>query len=422
MTRSSRGAEELAQRQHTGVMDDRPGPLQGVRVVDLSRVLSGGHASVVLGDLGADVIKVERPGGGDEMRAATSGLPFSPYFEAYSRNKRSIVVDLKTRAGRDVLLRMVESSDILLENFRPGTLEKLEIGPDALLERNPSLVIARISGWGQSGPYSERPGFGTLAEAVSGFMIRNGYEDRPPAPAPIALADMIAGLYAAAAAVAAVLHVRAGGGGQVVDVSLFEPLFSMMGPDALFAQLGVLPERGEGTRASSIKGTFHCLDGKWLAISAGTDSTVDRLLASLDRLDLLEDPRFSTYEARLEHRSVMNDIIQELLGALTREQALTKLLADGVTAAPLYDTYEAMSDPHFRARGVIVDLPSRIPGLETMKMHGIVPHMSLTPSGIHRPAPRLGEHTREVLVEFGYTDEAIERLASAGTVEFEVSK
>lgn len=421
MTHSSRSTEEQAPGRAPGLSEE-PGPLQGVRVVDLTRVLAGGHASVVLADLGADVIKVERPGGGDEMRLTTSGLPFSPYFETYSRNKRSIVIDLKTKAGRDVLLRMVESSDILVENFRPGTLEKLKIGPDVLLERNPSLVIVRISGWGQSGPYAERPGFGTLAEAVSGFMIRNGYEDRPPAPAPIALADMIAGLYAAATAAAAIFHVHAGGDGQVIDVSLFEPLFSMMGPDAMFAQMGVVPERGEGTRASSIKGTYLCSDGKWLAISAATDSTVDRLLASLGRLDLLEDPRFSTYEARLDHRSEMNDIIQEQLGVLTRELALGKLHADGVTAAPLYDVYEAMSDPHFRARGVIVDLPSRIPGLDTMKMHGIVPHMSRTPSGIHRPAPRLGEHTREVLNEFGYTDEEISRLATAGTIEFEVPK
>lgn len=394
---------------------DAVGPLRGVRVLDLSRLASGGHAGLVLADLGADVVKVERPGIGDEMRGAQiKGV--ATYWTVYNRNKRSIVVDLKSDEGRQLLLDILPQFDALLENFRPGTLESLGLGPEVLLERNPKIVITRISGWGQTGPYAHRPGFGTLAEAVSGFMIRNGYADRSPMPAPTALADMIAGLYAACTTVAAVHHSRGGGDGQVVDVSLFEPMVSIMGPDALLDQLDRLPVRGEGTRASSVKGIYECADGLWVALSAGTEGIVRRVFTAIDAEDLLLDPRFSSYDARLRHQEDLNKIIGVWVASRTREDALAHLQGHGVTAGPLYAVSDARQDPHFRARQVFVDVPGREGEPETIAMHNVVPRMSATPSGIRRPAPLLGEDTVDVLIEAGLDEERIKSLMSAGVI------
>lgn len=400
-------------------MDYQPeaeGPLSDVRVLDLARLASGGHCSVVLADLGADVIKLERPRTGDELRGAViSGV--AAYWVAYSRNKRSMVVDLKSDEGRQLLLDILPNYDALLENFRPGTLEELGIGPEVLLERHPGLVITRISGWGQSGPYAQRPGFGTLAEAVSGFMVRNGYADRPPVPAPTALADMVAGLYASSATIAAIHHSRRTGAGQVVDVSLFEPLVSIMGPDALLHQIGKLPVRGEGTRASSVKGIFECADGGWVAMSAATETIVQRLFEAIDRSDLAEDPMFASYQARLDHRDEINAIIGEWIHRAPRDEVLRHLNSHGVTVAPLYSMDDARRDPHFIAREVFVDLPGRAGEPETVATHNVVPKMSRTPSGIRRPAPMLGEHTREALLECGVEPDRIDQLFDEGVLE-----
>lgn len=391
------------------------GPLHGCRVLDLSRLVSGGHCGVVLADLGADVVKVERPDGGDELRGGRiAGV--AAFWTVYNRNKKSISLNLKSDEGRQILLDLVRNADALLENFRPGTLEKLGLAPDVLLAVNPRLVITRISGWGQTGPYSEMPGFGTLAEAVSGFMYRNGFADRPPAPPPTALADMVAGLYAATATVAAVLHARGGGAGQTIDVSLFEPLASIMGPDALLDQLGHLPTRGEGTRASSVKGVFKTSDGKWLALSAGAERIVKSLFAAIGEPDALADPRFSEYQARLDHRDEINAIIGRWVETRAAAEVLDALRGEGVTIAPVLSMADARQDPHFLAREVYVDVPGRDGEPEMIAMHNVVPRMSATPSGLRRPAPRLGEHNAEVLAEVGISDEAVSELAERGVI------
>ena len=395
---------------------DARGPLEGVRVLDLGRLAAGGHCGLVLADLGADVVKVERPEVGDEMRGM-GNASISAYWVVYNRNKRSIALDLKSEEGRALLLEILPKFDVLAENFRPGTLESLGLSPETLLARHPRLVITRLSGWGQTGPYAHRPGFGTLAEAVSGYMLRNGYADRAPVPAPTALADMVAGLYGACATVAAVLHARSGGPGQVIDVSLFEPMTSIMGPDALLDQLGRLPVRGEGTRASSVKGIFECSDGLWIALSAGTDSIVQRVFEALDMSDFANDPRFATYDGRLQNREAINAIIAEWTRQRSREEALAHFHRHGVTAGPLYAVPDARHDPHFQARNVFVDVPGRPGEPERVAMHNIVPRMSATPSGIRRPAPLLGEHTTDVLREAGLTQERISALLADKILE-----
>ncbi len=400
----------------TEYQPDAKGPLDGVRVLDLGRIAAGGHCGLVMADLGADVVKVERPRLGDELRGVGHG-GISPYWTVYNRNKRSMVIDLKAPEGRALLLEILPQFDVIMENFRPGTLESLGLGPETLLDRHPGLVVTRLSGWGQTGPYADRPGFGTLAEAVSGYMVRNGYADRPPVPAPTALADMVAGLYAACATVAATLHVRAGGPGQVVDVSLFEPMVSIMGPDALLDQLGRLPVRGEGTRASSVKGIFECADGRWIALSAGTDSIVQRVFGALGIEDFASDERFATYQSRLDHREEINAIIGDWARQRSRDEALAHFHAHGVTAGPLYAVTDARQDPHFRAREVFVDVPGRAGEPDRVAMHNIVPRMSATPSGIRRPAPLLGEDTSDVLREAGLSDTRIEALLADKIVE-----
>ena len=387
------------------------GPLAGVRVLDLTRLVAGAQFGLVLGDLGADVIKVERPGGGDPLRRTTvDGC--DAYWRAYARNKRSITLDLANARGRELLLQLVAGADLLAENFAPGVLERLCGGPDALLERNPRLVVVRISGWGQTGPRASQPGFGTLAEAYAGFTYLNGTPDGPPVQAPLSLADTVAGTYAAAAAVAALWNVRVNGGaGQIVDVSLFEPLFSIMGADATaYAAGGHLRTRGTGAGVSSVRGAFRTSDGHWVAVSAATDETAARFLAAIERSDLLDDPRFATSEARLAHREALNAELAAVLARFTRDELLELATQHRLTLGPVYDILDALADEHYRAREVIVEMDDGV------VLHNVVPRLSGTPAALHRPPPGLGEHNAEVYGELGIGAEELARLTEERVV------
>jgi crotonobetainyl-CoA:carnitine CoA-transferase CaiB-like acyl-CoA transferase len=387
------------------------GPLKGVRVLDLTRLVSGAQFGLVLGDLGADVVKVERPGVGDPFRYTTVD-GYDAYWRAYARNKRSITLDLAAPRGRELLLRLAETADLLAENFTPGVLERLVGGPDALLERNPRLVIVRISGWGQTGPRASRPGFGTLAEAYSGFTHLSGAADGPPAQAPLSLADTVAGTYAASAALAALWDVRVNGGeGQVVDVSLYEPLFSIMGADATaYAARGRRRARGTGAGVSSVRGVFQTSDEHWVAISAATDETAARFFAAVGRADLLDDPRFATSEARLANRDVLNDVLAGEFSRYTRDEILGLAERNRLTIGPVYDILDALDDEHYRARETIVELEDGV------VLQNVVPRLSRTPAAIRLPAPGLGEHNAEIYGELGLTAEELDELAREGIV------
>jgi crotonobetainyl-CoA:carnitine CoA-transferase CaiB-like acyl-CoA transferase len=390
---------------------DSRGPLAGVRVLDLTRLVSGAQLGLVLGDLGADVVKVERPGAGDPFRYTTVD-GYDAYWRAYARNKRSVTLDLADLRGRELLLRLAETADVLTENFTPGVLERLVGGPAALLERNPRLVIVRISGWGQTGPRSSRPGFGTLAEAYSGFTYLNGVADGPPAQAPLSLADTVAGTYAASAALAALWNVRVNGGtGQVVDVSLYEPLFSIMGADATaYAARGRLRERGTGAGVSSVRGVFQTSDEHWVAISAATDETAARFFAAVGRSDLLDDPRFATSEARLANRDALNDVLAGEFMRYTRDEILDLAERNRLTIGPVYDILDALEDEHYRARQTIVELEDGV------VLQNVVPRLSRTPAAIRLPAPVLGEHNEEVYGELGLNQDDLAALAADGVV------
>jgi crotonobetainyl-CoA:carnitine CoA-transferase CaiB-like acyl-CoA transferase len=387
------------------------GPLAGVRVLDLTRLVSGAQLGIVLGDLGADVIKVERPGSGDSFRDTTID-GFDAYWRAYARNKRSVTLNLADPRGRDLLLRLAETADVLGENFTPGVLERLVGGPEALLERNPRLVIVRITGWGQTGPRAAQPGFGTLAEAYSGFTYLNGAPDGPPVQAPLSLADAVAGTYAASAALAALWNVRVNGGsGQVVDVSLYEPLHSIMGADATaYAARGHRRRRGDGAGVSSVRGAFRTRDGHWVAISAATDETAARFFAAIGREDLLEDERFASAGARFRNREALNSVLADEFLRFTRGELDALAAQQRLTIGPVYDVVDTLQDEHYRARETLVEMEDGV------VLQNVVPRLSETPGAIRLPAPALGEHNREVYGELGLDAGELARLAGEGVV------
>jgi crotonobetainyl-CoA:carnitine CoA-transferase CaiB-like acyl-CoA transferase len=359
---------------------------------------------MLLGDLGADVIKVERPRVGDPLRHTTTD-GYDAFWRTYARNKRSVTLDLSHPRGRDVLLQLAATADVLAENFTPGVLERLCGGPEALLERSPKLVIVRITGWGQTGPRASGPGFGTLAEAFAGFTFLNGAADGPPHPPPLSLADSVAGTWAAAAALAALWDARVNGGaGQVVDISLYEPLFAIMGAEATVAAAGGRTRgRGEGAGVSSIRGAFPTSDGHWVAISAATDETAARFFATFECGQLLDDPRFATAEARHGHRVELHAALTEVFGRFTRTETLERAGRGRVTIGPVYDVLDALADEHYRARETVVEME------DGSVLTNVVPRLSRTPGEIRLPAPALGEHNAEVYGELGLDADELAR-------------
>jgi crotonobetainyl-CoA:carnitine CoA-transferase CaiB-like acyl-CoA transferase len=403
------------------------GPLDGVRVLDLSRLVAGNMVSLQLADFGADVIKIEPPAGDPLRDWRDGGEPL--YWKTYCRNKRSLVLNLRHASAKDALLRLVAGADVFIENYRPGTLEEMGLGPDVLLATNPDLIVVRVSGFGQTGPYAPLPGFGTLVEAMSGLAARTGFADREPVLPPLALADMIAGLYGAFAVVTA-LRARdhgasrgegsprsAGAGavrGQIIDLTLLESIFSVLGPEAAIHRVtGVVKERtGSGSNISAPRNVYRCADGKYVAISGSTENMARRIFQAIGRADMIADPRFSTNSARVANRPLVDAAVGGWFATKSRDAALALMRDANVTAGPVYDIADAAADPHFRERGVIVEVEDA--ALGSLPMHDIVPRLSRTPGVWRRPAPALGEHTDAVLAEAGLDPDVIARMRREG--------
>lgn len=395
---------------------DAKGPLDGVRVLDLSRLVAGNALTHVLADFGADVIKVENPEGGDDLRHWRVG-EISVHWKVYARNKRSLGLDYRDPEGRALLLRLVAVADVLVENFVPGKLERIGLGPDALLEANPKLVIARISGWGQTGPFRAKPGFGSLVEAMSGFATMNGYADRPPVLPPLALADMITGLYGASAVMIALRHVEVGGGcGQAIDLSLFESMLSVLGPQAAnYALSGKVPaRRGSRSGTTAPRNVYRCSDGKYVALSASMQVMAERLFRVIGRSDLLDDPRYATNSARVANNDTLDPIVAEFMASRSRAECLALFDEAGVTVGPVCDPADLMEDEFVREREAIIALPDAETG--QLPMHNIPPRLSETPGAIRRPAPALGADTDDVLALTGTDAAAIAALRARGVV------
>ena len=395
---------------------ENKGPLDGLRVLDLSRLVAGNMLSLQLADFGAEVIKVETPPRGDPLREwATDGV--EAHWKVYCRNKKSIGLNLREDAAKDALLRLVDTADALIENFRPGTLERIGLGPDVLLARNPRLVLARVSGFGQTGPYRGKPGFGTLVEAMSGFASRNGFPDRPPLLPPLALADMIAGLSGAMAMMVAFYHrdLR-GGAGQVLDLSLLEPIFSVLGPEAAtYQQTGEVKERvGNGSNTSSPRNVYVTSDDRFIAISASMQVMAERLLRAIGAGAMLDDPRYATNAARVQHREEVDAVVGGWISQRTQADALAFFEAENITAAPIYDIGQIVSDPHFTEREIVLDVEDRDVG--KIAMHNVTPRLSQTPGTFRNPAPRIGEHNAALLGEIGVTESDLAALLESGAV------
>jgi len=384
----------------TQFQPDAKCPLDGIVVLDLTRLVAGNMLSLQLADFGAEVIKIEEPGKGDPLRDwRVEGV--SAYWKVYARNKKSVTLNLREAEGKALLLQLAEKADVLIENFRPGTLEKMGFGPGVLLARNPGMVVVRISGWGQDGPYKFRPGFGTLVEGMSGFAARNGFEDREPVLPPLALADMIAGLYGAFAVMTALWHRHSGGGGQVIDLPLLDPMFSVLGPEAAIYQLTqkIKPRTGSRSNTACPRNVFPTRDGRWISMSASMQAMVDRLYKALGVPELLDDPRFRTNADRVANAEASEAPIRAFIAAHTLAEGMAFFEQNEITAAPVYDIDQFIADPHVKARGIVVDLPDKDMG--TIPMHAVVPRLSASPGVLRRPAPELGEHTAEVLARLG---------------------
>src|SRR5918912_1040870 len=344
---------------HEKAFDPGAGPLDGIRVVDLSRLVAGNAVSSQLADFGAEVIKIEDPLKGDPLRAWQTG-GVSVHWKLYARNKKSVALSLRDPRGRDLLLDLIASSEVLIENFRPGTLEKIGLGPNVLHARNPRLVIARVSGWGQDGPYRDRPGFGTLVESMSGYAARTGFADREPTLPPTALADMVAGLYGAFAVMVALRRVEVEGGtGQVIDLPLLDPLFSFIATEAPIYRLSgeIRPRTGSRSETTSPRNVFRTKDGRYIGISASIQAMTERLFRAIGREDMIADPRFRTNSDRVRNAEACEAPIVEFIAARTLAENMEVFERAEVTAAPVYDIDQFMADPHVTAREILVDLP-----------------------------------------------------------------
>jgi crotonobetainyl-CoA:carnitine CoA-transferase CaiB-like acyl-CoA transferase len=390
-------------------------PLADLRVIDLSRLVAGNMLSLQLADFGAEVIKIEDPYKGDPLRAwRTEGL--SLHWKVYARNKKSVALSLRDAECIALVRRLLSSADVLIENFRPGTLEAMGLGPDVLLADNPKLIVVRISGFGQDGPYRERPGFGSLVEGMSGFAAMNGYADRAPVLPPLALADMIAGLYGAYAVMIAWREAERGGAGQVIDLPLLDPIISILGPQAaLFRARGKLPARtGSRSQTTSPRNVFRTRDGRWIAISASIQTMAARLFRAVGRPEMIDDPRFATNAARARNAEECERPIAEFIAARDCAEVTAIFEREQITAAPVYDIDQLLDDPHVIAREILLDLPDAEMG--HVPMHAVVPRLSRTPGAIRAPAV-LGEHTREVLSGIGCDAARLDALAARGVIQ-----
>jgi formyl-CoA transferase len=397
------------------------GPMTGVRVIDLGTMFAGPFTASLMADFGADVLKVELPKTGDSNRGmapVVDGVPGT--WTILSRNKRSISLDIRKEKGKEILKKLVAKTDVVVENFRPGTLEGWGLGYDVLKGVNPRLIMIRISGYGQTGPFSTKAGFGTPATAFSGFTYLQGYPDRPPISPPLAMADYVTGIFGAMAAAMALYHLKDSNDpeGQQVDLALYEAVFRIL--EQLVAEYdltGKVRERaGHISQGAAPAGAFQCGDGKWVIMVTSTDRTFARLAEVMGRMDLLSDPRFDIGAHRSANRDAITQIVQDwFLQHSTQE--ITKILDDnGVPVSPILSIADIFQDPQYRARENLVQIEHPVLGKVTMP--GIVPKFSATPGAVRWPGPAtIGQHNHEVYVdELGFTAEEIESLKAEAVI------
>ncbi|WP_062647332.1 CaiB/BaiF CoA transferase family protein [Streptomyces maremycinicus] len=398
-------------------MTGRTTPLHGVRVLDLATLFAGPLAATMLGDFGAEVIKVEHPTRPDPSRGhGPSKDGVGLWWKLLGRNKRTITLDLSRPGGRATLLRLAATADVIIENFRPGTLEKWDLGWDELSAANPRLVLARVTAFGQFGPYAHRPGFGTLAEAMSGFAAITGEPDASPTLPPFGLADSIAGLATAYAVMTALAARDRTGTGQVVDMAIIEPILTVLGPQPLwYDQLGYVQARtGNRSANNAPRNTYRTADGNWVAVSTSAQSIAERVMRLVGRPDLIDEPWFATGADRAAHADLLDEAVGGWIAARSRTDVLAAFEKAEAAIAPIQDVRDVMADPQYQALDTITAVDD--PELGRIRMQNVLFRLSSTPGAIRWTGRPHGADTEEVLTELGLTPAELTSLREAGAL------
>jgi crotonobetainyl-CoA:carnitine CoA-transferase CaiB-like acyl-CoA transferase len=392
-------------------------PLAGLTVLDVSTLFAGPLAATLLGDFGADVIKIEHPRHGDPSRnhgASKDGVGL--WWKLLGRNKKAITLYLGVPEGQELFLRLVEEADVVIENFRPGTLERWNLGYDRLSAVNPGLVLARVTGFGQSGPMAKRPGFGTLAESMSGFAAITGQPDGPPTLPPFGLADGITALTTAFAVLAALRPRERSGRGQVIDMAIIEPILTVLGPQpTVYDQLGIVQQRtGNRSVNNAPRNTYLTRDGRWVAISTSAQSIAERVMRLVGRPELIAEPWFRSGRERAEHADVLDEAVGTWIAERDADEVIREFEQAQAAVAPIYDVRDVMADPQYQALGSIASVPD--PDFGTIRMQNVLFRLSETPGAIRWPGPRLGEHNAEVYGRLGLDGAKLAELHDRGVV------
>lgn len=392
-------------------------PLTGLRVLDLATLFAGPMAATLLGDFGAEVVKVEHPRKPDPSRGhGPSKDGVGLWWKMLGRNKRTMTLDLSKPGGRATLLRLAATTDVIIENFRPGTLEKWDLGWPELSAVNPGLVLARVTGFGQFGPYAHRPGFGTLAEAMSGFAAITGEPDAPPTLPPFGLADSIAGLTTAYAVMTALAARDRTGEGQVVDMALIEPILAALGPQPLwYDQLGhVQPRTGNRSPNNAPRGVYRTADGTWVAVSTSAQSVAERVMHLVGRPELIDEPWFATGADRARHADVLDEAVGSWIAARTRTDVMAAFEKAEAAVAPVQDVRDVMADPQYQALDTITTVDD--PELGPLRMQNVLFRLSATPGAIRWAGRPHGADTEEVLTELGLSPDDLTALRAEGAL------
>jgi formyl-CoA transferase len=398
-------------------------PLEGKRVLDFSTVIAAPYTAALLGDAGAEVIKIENPGDPDALRTwgyiEANGI--EPYYSVIGRNKFPVTINLKSEDGKRLFRELVRKSDVLIENMRVGVMDRLSLGHDALLKENPGLVIGKVSGYGMTGPHALQPGFGTLAEAFSGFTYLNGYQGGSPTSPPMALADQTTGVHLAFAIVLALIGAKRGAsGGQVIDASLYEPLFGYLGAEFLsYSLTGEIPEPiGNELRAAAPRNNYRTKEGKWIAMSCSAQKPWETLAKAMGQAELIDDPRFKTNVERIkpENRIQLNEIIQQWYLTMTNEEALAICRREGITAGPIPSMADIAQDEHYRERKTIIEMEDPATGI-MLKMPDVTFRMLGSPGKIRFPGLPHGSANEVIYRDIlGYSAEHIAQLKANATI------